>query len=200
MLITLQQVHQFLIENKYLLASKEKGYTISKKYNDDVKVMKRGEPNMSVVPKDVVKATEDFFMPKVVLSTSLPKNEVATLSKSIDWPVLFIQFITDAKVPRQLEDNRGGMYPANKYSEDGMKAFRKAMEAGVVYDVLVKSTMLYYKSGTRYKKAVGNYFAEGHWRTDYQNLLDAASQGTTKLDNHIKQETKTNEHTPYRMG
>jgi hypothetical protein len=116
-----------------------------------------------------------------------------------DWSLAFIQFIAAAKVPRQLEGTRGDIYIANKYSEAGMKAFRKALESGVDYDLLLKSTQLYYKSNVKLKKAVGNYFAEGLWRSDYEAMKEAAGDGTT-LTNHIKQEIQTNEHNPYRRG
>lgn len=114
-----------------------------------------------------------------------------------DWVSLYIQFITDSSVPRRILNGRGDPYDANKYSEDGMKAFQKAMKAGAKYELLTKSTMLYYKSGSRFKKSIGNYMSQGDWRTDYMQLLASAEQGVEELNKHIKQELKTS-HNAYR--
>lgn len=106
-----------------------------------------------------------------------------------DWENQFIALISEAKVPQRLEDNRGGVYYANKFSVEGLKAFRKAIESGVNYQVLVKSVFLYYQSSVRFKKAVGNYFANGDWRTDYEALAASAVQGIDALKDHIQKET-----------
>lgn len=118
-----------------------------------------------------------------------------------NWPSSFMEFIAEAKVPRMLEGKHGEMYHGNKYSEAGMKAYRKALEKeGVQYDVLVKSTMLYYKSSIRLKKAVGNYFALGDWRTDYDALMHAAESGEQTLTKHIKDETSAGFNGGYVIG
>lgn len=105
-----------------------------------------------------------------------------------DWTLNFITFIQEAKVPKYLENGKGDQYPANNYSEPAMKIFKKAIEKeGIKYDILVKSTMLYYKSQrNRFKKAIANYFIQGDWRSDYKNLLEAA--GTGNIEELIKSE------------
>lgn len=187
----LKNVLQYLVDNAYVLASKEKGYVLSKKFQEDVKRMKR----------DRVQSQPVVFDLPIVPSIPTTSQLVLTKMKAMaTWETRFSKFILDAQVPRQLDDNRGNSYAANKYSEDGMKAFRKAMEENVDYGTLVRSTMLYYKSNIRYKKAIGNYFAQGDWRTDYQNLKEAAILGTKELEQHLLTETKSNEHNPYRLG
>jgi hypothetical protein len=59
---------------------------------------------------------------------------------------------------------------------------------------------LYYKSGIRFKKAIGTYFTSGDFRTDYLNLKNAAETGVDELQTHIKGEIKTNEHNAYTLG
>lgn len=141
-------------------------------------------------------------LPTLAVATVAPQPPVPakfSVYKYEDWVALYMQFIVDAKVPRRLLSGRGEPYSTNKYSEDGMKAFQKALKAGAKYDILVKSVILYYKSGGSFKKAIGNYMAQGDWRTDYMQLLESAQQGAEELNKHIKQELKT-EHNAYRIG
>lgn len=201
-----QEVFEYLIKNKYILASQGK-YTLSKAFQDMTIKMKREKENgvvRTMVPSQerhrpttLPSMMEGNLhqLPEVVL-----KYGVNLTGKNVSWVDAFIQFITEAKVPARLEGSRGDVYAANKYSEDGMKAFRKTIESGVDYGVLVRSTMLYYKSSTRFKKTIGNYMAHGDWRTDYEALRSAAIDGTTAIEQHIKQETKDNGHNPYRLG
>lgn len=112
-----------------------------------------------------------------------PKNNTLQVIKmQQDWMLAFINFIQEAKIPKYCDNGKGQEYIVNNYSDPAMKVFKKAIEKeGVVYDVLVKSTMLYYKSTkNKFKKAVGNYFVQGDWRSDYNALLDAAGTGTVE--------------------
>jgi hypothetical protein len=102
------------------------------------------------------------------------------------WVKLYMQFISESQVPRRLITNHGDPYDANKFSEDGLKAFQKALTAGAIYHILVKSVTLYYGGANRYKKAIGNYMSQGDWRTDYMDLLTSAQQGAEQVSKHIK--------------
>lgn len=117
-----------------------------------------------------------------------------------EWELKFINLIADAQVPQKLEDNKGGVYYANKFSETGLKVFKTALKRGVIYEVLVKSVMLYYKSSVRYKKAIGNYFAQGDWRTDYEALLASAEAGGDALNKHIKEEISDGTTSQFKLG
>jgi len=130
-----------------------------------------------------------------------PKNNTLQIIKlQQDWTLGFMNFIIEAKVPKYCDNGKGDMYVVNNYSEPAMKIFKKAIEKeGIIYDVLVKSTLLYYKSTkNRFKKAIGNYFVQGDWRSDYAALLDAAGTGT--IENHIKSEMDNGAKTKWKLG
>ena len=115
-----------------------------------------------------------------------------------DWTQLYLNFIKEAEVPSYGE-GRDGRYDLNKYSEPAMKVFKKAIEGGVQYPVLVKSTMLYYKTRKQYPLKIGNYIADGAWRSDYEALLSSAEDGT--IINHIQKEIDDNtEFNRFKLG
>jgi hypothetical protein len=119
-------------------------------------------------------------------------------TKVNDWSQAFLNFIKEAEVPSRCEGKSGG-YDINKYSEDGMKAFKKMIESGVVYAVLVKSTMLYYKTHLTYALKIGNYIADGAWRSDYEALLTSAEEGT--ITQHIQQQIdETKDFNKFKLG
>jgi hypothetical protein len=127
----------------------------------------------------------------VLASTSttpllVPTSDKMSLYKYEDWAKVYMQFIEEAQVPRRAVNAQGEPYDTNKYSEDGMKAFQKAMKSGADYKMLVRSTTLYYKGANRFKKAIGNYMAHGDWRTDYTELTSSAQQGVEQVAQHIK--------------
>lgn len=111
----------------------------------------------------------------------------------------FIKFILDSKVPSKLE-TKTGPYFANKYSGDAAKVFQKILITGYNYDLLVKSTMLYYKSGVGYKKAIGNYILQGDWLTGYEELKAAADTGEEELKSHIENTLDNGEHDNFTFG
>jgi hypothetical protein len=87
----------------------------------------------------------------------------------------------------------------NKFSKEGLKAFKEIMSRGdTQYPLLVKSTMLYYKSKNQYKQTISNYISTGSWKTDYIALRDASKDETT-LINHLKDTTQSNG-TAYEIG
>lgn len=127
--------------------------------------------------------------------------QTKTLAEYTDptsWIDKYKQFIIDANVPKRLAGKYGEPYDTNKYSENGMKAFRKAIESGCTYELLVASTALYYKSAVRMKVAIGRYMEEGRWRSDYDALVISAETNTLK--EHIQQETDDGEHTFTKLG
>lgn len=135
----------------------------------------------------------------VVNTTSVAKtDQQITLAEGLSKA--FMNFIMDAKVPSRLEDNRGNPYYVNKYNEDAAKAFTRMIANGISYELLVKSTMLYYKSGVKFKKAIGNYILQGDWRTDYEELRASAEQGSEQIKNHINQTLDNGQHNPFSLG
>lgn len=130
---------------------------------------------------------------EVVLEPALAKMGVTVPSlisfhtyTHAEWVAMYQQFILQCKVPAKLESNNGNVYSGNKYSEDGLKAFQKALKEGYKYDVLRMAITLYYASNIRWKKAIGNYMVSGEWRTDYDSMVGHASEGLDSLQKHIK--------------
>lgn len=129
---------------------------------------------------------------KYLLSKKFTKDKEAlegNTTKKIDvsnaWDMRFMQFIKDAGVPAKIETGKGEYFVGNIYNETAMKIFKAGIESGKVeYDLLVKSTKLYYRSGAKWKKKVANYFVDGDWQSDYQNLVQA--QMTNQEDTYIK--------------
>lgn len=114
-----------------------------------------------------------------------PSPENYQLYKPQQWIQFYQNFISSCKVPARIEMSNGNVYAGNKYSEDGMKAFQKALKEGYRYDVLRIAISLYYSSSIRWKKAIGSYMTSGEWRTDYEELVTKASEGAEVLKKHI---------------
>lgn len=100
-----------------------------------------------------------------------------------DWDQFYIQFIREAEVPVRGE-SKSGSYDINKFSNDGAKFFRKIIESGIKYSILVKSTLLYYKTRNQYQVTINNYIVNGLWRSDYDALLSSGEDGT--IEQHIQ--------------
>lgn len=189
--MNLQEIIAYLKENKFLLKSGDT-FVMSKEF---LQACKRQKGEIIVMDMSVVDK-EKLDLSKMTLELGFPK-----VAKTISWDDVFIQFIKAAQVPNRLENNRNEVYAANKFNSDACKVFRKAIEKeGYDYDLLIKSTMLYYKSSLRFKKAIGTYFTSGDFRTDYLNLKNAAETSSEELQSHIKQEIKDNGHNAYTLG
>lgn len=174
--LNLEQVIEWLYEKDYLA-----GWMFTDRFHRDIKSTKY-KPTIEWAPAPAVPG-------KLVLSAVK------------DWPMFFMEFIEKAKVPARIEASNGEVYSANKYSEPAMKVFRKALESNINYDILLKSVQLYYKSNIRLKKAIGNYFIQGDWRTGYTEMFNAIASGEKKLIDHIKTESDvTTGHTGFSLG
>lgn len=130
----------------------------------------------------------------------VPKLDLPRKSDGVvDWVRLYLDFILNAKVPATQEGSHGVLYETNKYSEAGMKGFRKAVETDhVSIGLLMKSTQLYYASKTGFKVTITRYMEDGLWRSDYEALLESLKNGT--VEEHITEKTTPNEFTSYRRG
>jgi len=100
------------------------------------------------------------------------------------------QFIALCQIPVKSYDSFGRPYALNKYSVDGMNAFKKALQKGFRLDVMALAVSLYYKSSMQFKKTIGNYMSSGEWETDYEVILQKHQDGTLK--EHIKTEANDN--------
>lgn len=174
--MTLNEATQWLLDQGYLVEHKKR-YKVTQKFYDDM-----GSPGVGALPAPVI--TID--------------NAPVSIPKDFDWKALFIRFILEAQVPKWGRTSTGDHYPLNQYSEAGLKAFRKAVEKdGADYQTLKESVRLYYGSKNAYYKAIGNYFAEGHWVTGYEELKNAKVQAVetgslAPVLTHLKESTQAN--------
>lgn len=91
-----------------------------------------------------------------------PKKPVYSSS----WTSEYIQFIADCEVPAYLEGNYGSKYAGNKYSEAGMRAYKKAITEGIPKKDLMNAVKSYYASDIKLKKSISAYMVSGEWRSD----------------------------------
>lgn len=119
--------------------------------------------------------------------SSLPSKVV---TGSVDWETMYKQFIMQCKVPARGYDSYGRAYAMNKYSVDGMQAFKKAVLKGYKVEFMALAVAVYYRSPDQFKKSIGNYMATGEWETDYDVMVSKHEAGT--LGQHIKKETDGN--------
>jgi len=169
----LKQVIEWLISNGFVQSHKGKFKFCAKVYKHLTGVEKGLTPQGTVLEPSLLAVVEEY-----------PSLEKAQLYNYQDWVQFYQHFIALCRVPAKIEMSNGNTYSGNKYSEDGMKAFQKAIKEGFRYDVLRTAVTLYYASATRWKKAIGNYMIAGEWRTDYHELLEQAANGS--LQKHIK--------------
>lgn len=167
--MNIAEVYEYLRDNGYLMASKGK-YQFTKKWHEDLGTIRN--PVFDIVKID---------------------NRIAVLNKDKQ----FIDFIVEAKVPRRILNSKLEPYDTNKFSEDGAKVFHAALAAGVDYTTLVRTVQLYYASGNGYKKKIGNYFIDGDWKSDYQEMVLRMQEGEESLKTHITEELDNGEHTTY---
>lgn len=106
------------------------------------------------------------------------------------WEEIYTRFIMECKIPKKAESGTGDEYDLNKYSEDGMKAFRDLIKLGFQYDLLVKVTTAYYHNGTRYKKKIGNFITQGLWRMEYQVLKEQTTEEQQQTLQKLADESK----------
>jgi hypothetical protein len=168
--MNLPEVVQWLMQEGYILKVKNK-YVVTAKFN---KIMTGKETGVVLINN------------QPLVMESVP----AVVPKVVDWTAVYQQFIVEAEVPFKGE-GKDGTYDLNRYSEPAMNAFKRMIsKQGIVYEVLVKSTMLYYKTHKRYPFTISRYIEEGLWRNDYFALLSSAKEGKTV--EHIKQEIDNN--------
>lgn len=174
----LKEAVQFMVENGYMTTTKQGKYCVTAKFNKAILGVDAGAvplPNNAGL---------------VVREPMLPE-------KVINWEQLYMKFILEAQVPARLSGSGGEWYEVNKYSAPGLKGFRRAMEKDRVnYPLLVKSTMLYYKNSSGFKVKIERYMQEDLWRSDYAALLASAENDT--VDEHVKQQTTSNEWSRYK--
>ena len=173
----LTQTIEWLLSNGFVQNHKGKFKFTNKTYKQLTGENKGLTAHNTVVEPAVVKLGVTELLIPDPLSYESYKYE--------DWVQLYQNFIAQCKVPATMEASNGNVYSGNKYSEEGMKAFQKALRSGYQYDILRMAITLYYASSIRWKKDIGSYMTSGEWRSDYAMLVEQAQKGT--LQQHIKQ-------------
>lgn len=154
--------------------------------------------------KEMTGIAKGLALDNTVIEPNLPAvtgTEVLVPEKKytdVQWGSFYQQFITACEIPARCEGLYGKAYDLNKYSADGVKAFKKAITEGFDLSTLIFTVKLYYKNKTSLKKAIGNYMLSEEWKTDYWVNVGKASEG--KIDEHIKQEMKHGTVSHYTRG
>lgn len=185
----LKSVMEWLVSNKYVSIHKGKPKFTTRYYKESTGIEK------GLTAQGTVREN----LPTVTGAAVAPFNPGAIgIYTQVEWSFYYTEFIKACKIPSKALGTKGDSYALNKYSEDGMKAFRQAMKDGYKLEVLIMAVTLYYKSAISLKKAIGNYMSSGEWKTDYQTLLESAKDGT--LATYIKNEIKQNNGGSYSFG
>lgn len=165
--MNLHQVVDWMMEQGYLVSIKGK-YKVTAKFNKEIVGEETG-----LVKFNNTLLVQEHAPPQIT-------------GNNINWPEVFIKFIQEAEVPARGEGGNGS-YDLNKYSDPAMKVFRRMIEKEkIIYAVLVKSTMLYYKTHRKFPYTISRYIVEGFWRSDYFSLFSSAEEG--KVQEHIQKE------------
>lgn len=191
--INLKQAADFMLANDYILPLGKGKFKLSTKFHRDYAQLKdpRGGADLLDYHGISTASYAGVHVEKPLMYSQRP---------STDWEQDYKDFIVYAKVPSRLEAKRGESYPANTYSEDGMKAFRKAIEQGYDWNLMVNAVILYYKSSIKFKMAIGRFMEEGHWKTNYDELSQAAKKGVEAINDLVTEQTKDTDVDHYGLG
>lgn len=170
----LSQSVQYLLDNGYMAIIKGK-YIVTSKFNKEITGIDQG---------------------LTLGAGKVPLVKEPGIPKQVSWQEMYTRFIAESQVPARVMGPRGEPYQTNAFSEEGLKAFRKALEE-TTYELLVEATQLYYTSSIGLKVAVTRYMTEGMWRTQLGELVEHKKAGT--LSQHVKS-TKDESRTRWKIG
>lgn len=194
--MNLKEIVDWMQEKKYIYKTAKGGFLLTTLFHEDLE--KSPDIRILDVPKDVEKPIVNQSL--IIAQTIVPTPEKYQDYKQPDWTRFYQDFIITCQVPAKLESTSGNLYSGNKYSEEGMKAFQKALKDGHEYEILVGAVALYYKSRVRWKKAIGTYMTSGEWRSDYAELISQAQAGGDALNKYIKKEADNGSGTRWEFG
>jgi DNA-binding LacI/PurR family transcriptional regulator len=173
----IQETITELIQGGYVLPAGDR-YIFTTKFYSELK--KQVDPDVKKAEYDViVKIAKELKQQMIKKGWKEPDTNIQEKTgqvTNVDSKTAYIQFIKDAGIPPRAQSGVGTTYEINQYSEEGKKAFEKLMKENIDYQILVQSTNLYYKSPV-YKQKIGNYIAQGTWRTHYDRYVLAKSKG-----------------------
>ncbi len=172
--MNIQDVTKWLVENRYIAMNIKGRYEFLKSFHEALKFSIK--PTILAVQKENSNVT--------ISDNTIPDPLQYKVYNYSHWCHFYNQFILACHVPGKITSGHS-TYAGNKFSEEGMKAFQKALKDGFEYKGLVMAVTLYYKSSLNYKKAIGRYMSDGEWRTDYAALVSKAQEGN--LEKHINE-------------
>ena len=152
-------VLQYLKDNLYLIREGE-SFVVSNKFYRDTR-SRLPIPTDAHVVSDTIKSSISTPVGSSMGKGGLTKND-------------YKEFIEKAQVPSKINAGNGSFFWANRYSNDGFKAWKNAIES-VEYKVLLAATTYYYKQGNTARVMVGNFFSQGIYESfvdDVNNALD----------------------------
>lgn len=184
--ISQEQLFQALLEYRYIVYKDGQIIVTNDFYREF------GDPSRFQLNKEIEKAAKEpvstsfLQAPETGIITPV---EIETLPESI-----LTRFIADAEIPKTAK-TKTAVYALNKFNTKAEKILEKILKQKINYQVLVMSTKLYYKSGVM-PKTIANYFIEGIWKDEYNDLAEALKGGNANAQKYInakKKEGSSNE-------
>ncbi len=178
--ISQEQLFQALLEYRYIVYKDGQIIVTNDFYREF------GDPSRFQVNKEVEKAAKEpvptsfLQAPESGIITTV---EIETLPESI-----LTRFIADAEIPKTAK-TKTAVYALNKFNTKAEKILEKILKQKINYQVLVMSTKLYYKSGVM-PKTIANYFIEGIWKDEYNDLAEALKGGNANAQKYINEKKK----------
>lgn len=178
--ISQEQLFQALLEYRYIVYKEGQIIVTSDFYREF------GDPSRFQVNKEIEKAAK-AELPTPFLqapeSGIVTQVEIETLPESI-----LTRFIADAEIPKTAK-TKTAVYALNKFNTKAEKILEKILKQNINYQVLVMSTKLYYRSGVM-PKTIANYFIEGIWKDEYNDLAEALKGGNANAQKYINEKKK----------
>lgn len=151
-MLTLDKAIDFLLENDYLAYIQGK-----------IVVTGKLQREFKPIPKDKI----DVIFP----------DQPTVVSREALWK----KFMADAEVPHKAIATDGRAYTIRQYSAGLANQLTRIIKT-VNYEILVKSTALYYKSNS-YKVIFSNYLEKNIWKEEYERYEKAKVSG--QMDSNI---------------
>lgn len=161
--MNLQTIVSELLDGEYIIKSPQGFFAFTNKFYKDFN-------------------GEDVGVSKVE-SVKTRKTTISINEKLDDLKTSYMDFILACNIPRRGRTSTLELYDLNQYSETGKKAFGKILarvaKGEIDYDLLVKTTQLYYKSPGA-KQKIGNFISDGTWETPYASMVANINNNTLK--------------------
>lgn len=178
--ISQEQLFQALLEYRYIVYKDGQIIVTNDFYRDF------GDPSRFQLNKEIEKVAKEPASTSLLQAPDagiITQVEIETLPESI-----LTRFIADAEVPKTAK-TKTSVYALNKFNTKAEKILEKILKQKINYQVLVMSTKLYYRSGVM-PKTIANYFIEGIWKDEYNDLAEALKGGNANAQKYINEKKK----------